>query len=243
MMLVDAPLAKEAGKLYALPGGEFTAARKARAKGLRERDPELAAAVAALPKPTVAAAAVNRLARDQPSEVRELIQAGKRLRATQERALAGKGEPDDLQQAIGEHRAALERLQREARRLRLSDAVLERVVRTIRAASLDPDAQRLLERGLLAEELEAAGFALDPGLVISAKPKRASAKAGMKDADAAKRRQAEERLATAEEALAAAQADAEQAEGDLRSAERAAAAARRQVEKAAAEVERARRSL
>ncbi len=171
MMLVDAPLAKEAGKLYALPAGEFTAARNARAKGLRARDPELAAAVATLPKPTVAAAAVNRLARDQPSEVRELIQAGKRLRATQERALAGKGEPDDLQQAIGEHRAALERLQREARRLRLSDAVLERVVRTIRAASLDPDAQRLLERGLLAEELEAAGFALDPGLVVTAKPK------------------------------------------------------------------------
>ncbi len=247
MMLVDAPLAKEAGKLYALPAGEFTAARNARAKGLRARDPELAAAVATLPKPTVAAAAVNRLARDQPSEVRELIQAGKRLRATQERALAGKGEPDDLQQAIGEHRAALERLQREARRLQLSDAVLERVVRTIRAASLDPDAQRLLERGLLAEELEAAGFALDPGLVVTAKPKRASAKAGKsgarRDADAAKRRKAEERLAAAEEALATAQADAEQAESDLRSAEKAAAAARRQVEKAAAEVERARRGL
>ena len=212
MMLVDAPLAKEAGKLYALPAGEFTAARNARAKGLRARDPELAAAVATLPKPTVAAAAVNRLARDQPSEVRELIQAGKRLRATQERALAGKGEPDDLQQAIGEHRAALERLQREARRLRLSDAVLERVVRTIRAASLDPDAQRLLERGLLAEELEAAGFALDPGLVVTAQaeaPRRRPARAA-RDGTRTLRNGARPRSGSraAEEALASAQADA-----------------------------------
>ena len=241
---MEASLAKEAGKLYALPAGEFTSARNARAKKLRAGDPDLAAAVAKLPKPTVAAAAVNALARDQPSEVRELIQAGKRLRTAQERALAGKGEPDDLQQAIGEHRAALDRLQREARRLGLSDAVLERVVRTIRAASLDPEAQRLLERGLLAEELEAAGFALDPGLVVAAKPKRRSPKSeARRDADAAKRRKAEERLAAAEEALATAQANAERAESDLRRAEKAAATALRKVEQAAADVERARGAL
>ena len=241
---MEASLAKEAGKLYALPAGEFTAARNARAKKLRAGDPDLAAAVAKLPKPTVAAAAVNALARDQPSEVRELIQAGKRLRTAQERALAGKGEPDDLQLAIGEHRAALDRLQREARRLELSDAVLERVVRTIRAASLDPEAQRLLERGLLAEDLEAAGFALDPGLVVAAKPKRGSPKTEpRRDADAEKRRKAEERLAAAEEALTTAQANAERAESDLRRAEKAVATALRKVEQAAADVERARGAL
>jgi septal ring factor EnvC (AmiA/AmiB activator) len=245
MTRVDASLAKEVGKLYALPAGEFTAARNARAKKLRAADPDLAAAVAKLPKPTVAAAAVNRLARDQPSEVRELIQAGKRLRAAQERAVAGKGKPDDLQQAIGEHRAALERLQREARRLRLSDAVLERVVRTIRAASLDPEAQRLLERGLLAEELEAAGFALDPGLVVVPKSKRAAATRGgrTREATRAERRKAEERLAAAEEALAAVQEEARQAASDLRSAERAVAAALRKVEKAEADVKQAREGL
>ena len=244
---MDASLAKEVAKLYALPAGEFTAARNARAKKLRAGDPDLAAAVAQLPKPTVAAAAVNRLARDQPSEVRELIQAGKRLRAAQERAVAGKGGPDDLQQAIGEHRAALDRLQREARRLELSDAVLERVVRTVRAASLDPEAQRLLERGLLAEELEAAGFALDPGLVAAA-PKRAATKGGGgarrgTDAAAAKRRQAEERFEQAQDALAAAQAEARRAAAALDSAEKAAAASLRSVEKAEADVERARQSL
>jgi hypothetical protein len=244
MIVVDAPLAKEAGKLYALPPSEFTAARNARAKKLRADDPDLADAVAKLAKPTVAAAAVNRLARDQPSEVRELIQAGKRLREAQERAVAGKGEPEDLQQAIGDHRAALDRVQREARRLGVSDPVLERVVRTVRAASLDPAQQRLLERGLLAEELEAAGFALDPGLVVPATPKRAAKGGGAKrNAGAAKRREAEERLAAAEAELAAVQEEARQAESDLRSAEKAAASARRKVEKAEADVERARRSL
>jgi hypothetical protein len=244
MIVVDAPLAKEAGKLYALPPAEFTAARNARAKKLRSGDPDLAAAVAKLAKPTVAAAAVNRLARDQPSEVRELIQAGKRLREAQERAVAGKGEPEDLQQAIGDHRAALDRVQREARRLGVSDAVLERVVRTVRAASLDPEQQRLLERGLLAEELEAAGFALDPGLVVPARPKQAAKGGGAKrDAEAAKRREAEERLAAAEAALAAVDEEARQAESDLRRAEKAAASARRKLEKAEADVERARRSL
>ncbi len=245
MIVVDTSLAKEASKLYALPAAEFTRARNDRAKKLRDKDPDLAAAVAKLPKPTVAAAAVNTLARDQPSEMRELIQAGKRLREAQERAVAGKGEPEDLQRTIGEHRAALDRLQREARRLGLSDAVLERVVRTIRAASLDPDAQRLLERGLLSEELESAGFALDPGLVVAERPKRSAPKGGAarRDADTAKRRQAEERLAAAEEALAAAQDEARQAESELRSAERAAAAALRKVEKAEADVERARRAV
>ena len=172
MRPMDASLAKEAAKLYALPAGEFTAARNARAKKLRADDAELAAAVAKLAKPTVAAAAVNRLARDQPSEMRELIQAGKRLREAQERAVAGKGGPDDLQRALADHRTALDRLQREARRLRLSEPVLERVGRTIRAASIDPELQRELERGVIAQEIEAAGFGLDPGLVVPAAPKR-----------------------------------------------------------------------
>jgi chromosome segregation ATPase len=237
---VDAALAKEATKLYALPAKEFTSARNARAKRLRGDKPDLAEAVAKLPKPTAAAAAVNELARDQPSEMRELIQAGKRLRDAQERALAGKGRPDDLQRALTEHRAALDRLGREARRLKLSDAVLERVGRTIRAASVDPELQRLLERGLLSQELEAAGFGLDPGLVVPGRPQRAAPK---RDAGAAKRKKAEERVRAAEEALGAAEDEAAEAERELRRVEKAAEQARRKVEKAEAELERARGSL
>ena len=55
------PLVRETEKLYGLPPSEFTAARNARAKKLKQDDPELAAAVAALPKPSVAAAALNEL--------------------------------------------------------------------------------------------------------------------------------------------------------------------------------------
>ena len=240
---MDAALAKEAAGLYALPASEFTAARNARAKELRHEEPALAAALATLPKPTVAAAAVNRLAREQPSETRELIQAGKRLREAQERAVAGKASAEDLQRAVGDHRAALERLQREARRLRLSEPVLERVGRTVRAASLDPELHGLLERGLLAEEVEAAGFGLDPALVVQAPREARPRPAAKRPAETAKQRKARERLATAEEALRAAAADARQAEAELRRAEQAAAAAQRKLQRAEAEVERARKAL
>ena len=97
------------------------------------------------------------------------MQAGKRLRAAQEEAVAGKWGAD-LQEAVQEHRAALDRVQREARRLRLSPGVLERVVATVRAASVDPEAQSLLERGLLAREVEPSGFAIDPSLVTATGP-------------------------------------------------------------------------
>ena len=83
-------LVRETEKLYGLDPTEFTAARNARAKALKKDDPELAAAVAALPKPSVAAAALNELLREDPSEVRALIQSGKRLRQAQEAAVSGK---------------------------------------------------------------------------------------------------------------------------------------------------------
>ncbi len=168
---MDADLASEAAKLYALPASEFTAARTARAKQLRAKQPDLGAAVAVLPKPTAAAAAVNRLAREEPSEVRALVQAGKRLRAAQEDAVSGTP-GEDLPAAIAEHREALDRVRREARRLELSATVLDRVTATLRAASVDPEAQSLLERGLLARELDTSGFGLE-GIVAAppSKPK------------------------------------------------------------------------
>ena len=85
----DAALAREAEALYGLPASEYTKARNARAKELRPDEPELAAVVAKLPKPSAAAAAVNRLARDEPSEIRALVQAGRRLREAQEAAWRG----------------------------------------------------------------------------------------------------------------------------------------------------------
>ena len=228
---MERELQREAAELYALPAGEYVAARKARAKALRQDDAALAALVEKLPKPTAAAAAVNRLARDEPSEVRALAQAGRALRQAQEAAVAGKGSAAALASATAEHRAALDRVGRAARRLKLSQAVLERVVATLRAASLDSDLQPLLERGVLTHELEAAGFGLDPGLVVAApKNSRATPKPKPK-ADDEKRRRAEEK--------AGQQAQLKAARGRLAAAKRALAEAEKAVAGAQAEVEAA----
>lgn len=222
------PLVRETEKLYALPATEFTAARNARAKALKKKDPELAAAVAKVPKPSLPAAALNELVHEDPSEVRALVQSGKRLRTAQENAV--KGKRVDLDAAILEHREALERVQRDLRKRKLSGQTLERAVRTLRVASLDPELHRLLERGLLHEELEASGFGLDPGLVPARPAPRAKARAKPKDdAKERRRREAEARLHEAEVALD--------------EAERKAKAAQRELDRAVAEVEKARRAV
>lgn len=222
------PLLRETEKLYGLPVAEFTPARNARAKELRKDDPELAAAVGKLPKPSVAAAAVNELVREDPSEVRALVQAGKRLRAAQERAVQGRSA--GLNAAVREHRDALERVQRDLRRRKLSGQTLERATRTLRVASLDPALHPLLERGVLHEDVEAAGFGLDPG-IVPARPagRKRPAPKPKDDAKARRRREAQAQLREAEAALEAAQ--------------RRAKAALREVEKAEAGVERARRAV
>lgn len=224
------PLVRETQRLYGLPQSEFTAARSARAKELRKDDPDLAAAVAGLPKPSVAAAALNELVREDPSEVRALLQSGKRLRQAQEAAVSGK-KGADLSAAIQEHRTALDRVQRDLRRRKLSGPTLEKATQTLRVASVDPELQPLLDRGILSEELAASGFGLDPGLVV-ARPRSEKPKPAPKTdrkAEEKRRREARQRLDDAEVAL-------EQAE------ERA-QAAQRDVERAAAEVERARRAI
>ena len=204
---------RETQKLYGLPLSQFTAARNARAKTLRKSDPELAAAVAALPKPSVSAGALNELVHEDPSEVRALVQSGKRLRQAQEAAVSGK-KGADLNEAIKEHRVALERVQRDLRRRKLSATTIDRATQTLRVASLDPELWPLLERGLLHEDLTASGFGLDPGIVPARPPEKAKQKPAAKkaapppkprpDKKAAdqRRRQARERLREAKAVLA-----------------------------------------
>jgi len=224
---------REIEELYGLPAGEFTAARNARAKELKPKNAELAAQVAKLAKPTAAAAAINRVARDDPSEVRALVQAGRALRTAQESALAGK-DAGPVAAATREHRAALDRVRREARRLDLSDAVLERVTSTLRAASVDPELQPLLERGLIAHEVESAGFGLDPGLAAAApaRKRKSGGKPAESPARAAKLEAARERLAEAKEAAAEAEREHKRLAKELESAERGVERARGAVEKA-----------
>jgi hypothetical protein len=233
-------LAREKLTLYGLPRADFTAARNARAKELRKDDPELAGTVAALPKPSVAAAALNELVREDPSEARALIQSGKRLRQAQEAAVAGK-RGADLTGAIEEHRSALDRVQRDLRRRKLSGPTLDKAAQTIRVASVDPELQPLLERGTLYEDLTAAGFGLDPGLV-PAKRKRAAQSTPARAAQEKRRDKARERLEAARAALTEAKRAARKAEAERKEAERRAETAQKEVERAAAEMERAQES-
>src|ERR671911_175010 len=172
-------LVRETQKLYGLPLSKFTAARNERAKELKKDDPELSAAVAGLPKPSVAAASLNELVREDPSEVRALIQSGKRLRQAQEAAVAGK-KGADLHAAVQEHRAAIDRVQRDLRRRKLSGPTLEKATQTLRVTSVDPELQPLLERGILQEDFAASGFGLDPSLV-PARPRKTATKPALKE--------------------------------------------------------------
>jgi len=224
------PLVQESQKLYRLPLSEFTAARNARAKALKQDNPELATAVAALPKPSVAAAALNELVREDPSEIRALIQSGKRLRQAQEAAVSGR-KGADLNAAIKEHRGALDRVQRDLRRRNLSGPTVEKAMQTLRVSSVDPELQPLLERGILHEDLTASGFGLDPGLV-PAQPKQRAPAAKPAPKPAAKPKpdpKLRAKLKSAESELAKAEQRAEQALSAL--------------ERAKQDVERARRAI
>ena len=235
---MDTALAREASELYALPEADYTRARNARAKELRAEDPELAAAVAKLPKPSRPLATINHLARDDPSEIRALIQSGKRLRKLQEDAVGGKGQPSDLSGAMGEFRESLERVQRQARARGLTDALLTRVASTLRTAALDPELQPLLERGLLAEEPDAAGFAIDPSLAVAAPQPAPSGRTDVKP----KRPKATD-LKRAREKLSQAKMSLREAERELARARKAADEAEKEAEAAAAAVEQAEAEL
>ena len=221
-------LAREQLKLYGLPQAEFTAARNARAKELRKDDPELAAA-----------AALNELVREDPSEARALIQSGKRLREAQEAAVSGK-RGADLTKAIEEHRSALDRMQRDLRRRNLSGATVDKAAKTLRVASVDPELQPLLERGTLHEDLTASGFGLDPGIVPVARKRESTAPD--RAAQDERRAKARERLQNARAALTEAKRAAKKAEAEKRAAERRAEAAQQDVERATKEMEQAQES-
>ena len=164
--------------------------------------------------------------------MRALIQSGKRLRQAQEAAVSGK-KGADLNAAVQEHRAALDRVQRDLRRRKLSGPTLEKAIKTLRVTSVDPELQPLLERGILHEDLAASGFGLDPGLV-PARPKQPApaAKPAAKPKPPPKPKpdpKLRARLKTAE--------------AELADAEKRAAAALRDLERAKKDVERARRAV
>ncbi|HET8980599.1 MAG TPA: hypothetical protein VFN87_20775 [Solirubrobacteraceae bacterium] len=175
-MPVDAP-----EDLYGLPLEEFVLERTALVKSLRaEKRREEAGEVAALRKPSVAAWAVNQLVRTQPQTIRALFDAGDALAQAQRQAASGEHTGDAMREATRRQRDALGELTEAAEGLlgsqgsALSQATLERVTDTLRAAAIDDEARREVQTGCLTHELRFAGLGLS-GLEASPAPQPPSA--------------------------------------------------------------------
>jgi hypothetical protein len=227
---VAAALDDDLDRLYGLPLDEFTAARNELAAALRkEGRKQEADEVKALQKPSVAAWTVNQLARTQRKAIGQLLEL-----AESQREALGRGDTAAMREAGERERTVVRELVAAARRIlreqeRGSDAVVEKIATTLRAAPGDPDARALLERGRLAREVEATGF----GALAGVQPRPAP------DRRAEKRERAKELRAQVRELQRRARELAREADR----AEAAAAAARAEADEAAEAAARAEHEL
>jgi hypothetical protein len=157
-------LAGIAGQLYALPFSDFVAARAAAAKDVAAAGPgskrqrSLAEEVRALPKPSVAAWAVNMLAAYSPETLRELARLGTSMRAAQSSLDAaalrslGQERRQLLSGAVKTVRAVAEQHGR-----KISGTIASEVEQTLRAATADEGAAAAVQSGRLLRALSADG--------------------------------------------------------------------------------------
>ncbi|MCA4133393.1 hypothetical protein [Arthrobacter sp. M4] len=227
-------LSAAAVELYALAPSEFTAARNAMAKDAKaEGDAELAKGIAKLPKPPVAAWAINMLARHRAPAIDGLVELGEALLQAQHQL-----DRTALRDLGQKRQRELTAVVREARELaeqqgvNLSQAAADDVESTLRAAMADDDAAAAVRSGQLVRPLESSGFeAVDltdavavPGLPSVARPvrsvKQAEPRKKKDPEEEKKQREAEQRRkAEQERERKAAEADLEEAERSLGEAE------------------------
>jgi hypothetical protein len=144
-----------AAHLYSLDLEQFVGARDALAKELRAGgDRPAAAAVKKLPKPTRAAWAVNRLARERPDEIAALVEAGTALEGAQQQLLDGAG-AEVLRGAAVAARALVDVLAAEAP---VDGAARDKVRATLHAATVDPEVRAEVAAGRVVKERSASGF-------------------------------------------------------------------------------------
>jgi hypothetical protein len=154
----DKALTAIALELYALPFDEFVAARTAAAKAATGSGKELAAAVKALPKPSVAAWAVNMMAVHESAVLAQLADLGQRMRAAQSALDAGA-----LRELARERRALLGEAVDTARSVAerhgraISAPIATDVERTLGALIADEGAAAAVQSGLLVQTLSADG--------------------------------------------------------------------------------------
>lgn len=232
------PVDEAAERLYGLPLDEFTGARNAAARELRDRGLRAEAdEVKALPKPSVAAWAVNQLTRSHHADLDEFLEAATAARDAQ------LGGGSDAREAVKQLRDALERLVRAARDQlggKVSEAVAVRIRQSLEAAAVDDQAAEEIRRGRLAKELEPAGFGT---LAAHAKPRAKTRERPSPDAAAARKALAEARarLREAEDEHRAAAAEERQAHKRWQQAQQDAEQAAERLEKVRRELEQLRR--
>ncbi|MCA2209996.1 hypothetical protein [Nocardia rosealba] len=208
-----------AGELYGLDPADFVATRTERAAQARDDgDRELAKAIGALRKPTVAAWTVNLLARHAPKEIAALLELGDALRSAQ-RQLSG----DKLRALGAQRQQVVNAMTKRAGELAAehdrpaSEQVLREVGQTLTAALADPDVADQVRAGVLPATVTYDGFG-PAGLVAitggkgKAPAKKARPKKSAEDAEAARRAEAKQELDDAESGLAEAESARDEAE-------------------------------
>ena len=237
--------------LYGLPLEEFTPARDALAKELKAAGrKDEAAEVKSLRKPSLAAWALNRAAREHPDAIERLRAAGADLRAAQDEALsgdagrlrdAGRALSDEIDRVAGLAADALRDAGRPA-----SASQQEKIAATLRTAAIEDTAGDVLARGVLVDELEATGFSLVSGSGALDGPTRPSARptgAPSADGDGATKLPGAERAPKKPKASKEALEAVEAARRELRrcdaEADAAATRARRRAERAEVAAKRA----
>ena len=197
--------------------------------------------VAKLKKPTVAAWALNQLARRQRRDVDLLLDAGHRLRQAQEGVVGGE-DREVFEKAQKTQRDALRRLTQEASQLLggASSQALSQISGTLRAAAVSEEGRELLARGRFTTPLESEGFDVFGALPASpagARPKKQARTQKAND----ELKKAKERVRELEKEARAAEREAERLKGEWKKSERAAESARVAVASAERDLTQAQR--
>jgi predicted transcriptional regulator len=223
-----------ADELYALPLGDFTPARDARAKAHKGTD--LAASLKALKKPSLAAWVVNLFVRRDPDQVDQVLSMGAALREAQA-GMSGA----ELRELTKQRRQLTAAITTQARSLareegvKVTEAVADQVEATLTAAMVSERCGEAVRSGLLVAALATTGVddvdvesavAVPEALGFTASAREAEAPAPPKlsivpdpDADAKAREraraEAQERLDEAEAEVAEASAAHDEAVTDV----------------------------
>ena len=214
----------EVADLYVLPLDQFTAARDELAQRMRsEGNAEEAKTVAKLRKPSVAAWALNRVARSNPELVGSLVDSHKMLRQAGSRQAVEEASVTRRQAVAALADAAMTELDRGSLQTR------DRVNRTLLAVATDAEGEADLAAGTLVRELEPSGGGWGE-MELPPVPEPDPAKEDARVAD-----EARERARAREIEAADAESQVEAAKQALAEARRRAKQARSAADKAAEE--------